>query len=93
MTLTKYTMKIADDSGIRERMEQVVAAHGDIRISDFKVGRLVVEADPGIIDDFKSKHPDWTVDPVAYLDCAPPPLNYGRLRELLERDQPENPNP
>jgi hypothetical protein len=93
MTLKAYTMKIADGSGTREQMEQVVSAHGNIRISDFKVGRLVVEAEPNVIDDFKAKHPDWVADPVAYLDCAPPPLNYDRLRELLDRDQPKNPNP
>ncbi len=91
--MSEYTMKIADGSGTRERMEQVIAAHGNIQVKDFKIGRLVVEAEPAIIDDFRSRHPDWVVDPVTYLDDTPPPLNYDRLRDLLERDQPENPNP
>jgi hypothetical protein len=87
-----YTFKNCDPSATRQSMEQIVeafnkSASAQIQVIDYKVGRLVIEADEKTFAEFKAQHTDWELHPVSYADCNPPSMNVRRFFPKPEPDK------
>ena len=88
--MPEYTFKHPDASATRQEMQSIVAvfnkgASGEIKVTNYKVGRLVVEADTKTVGDFKAQYPDWELHPVTYADFKSPGTDY---RKLIKKPGP-----
>ncbi|MFN3827536.1 MAG: hypothetical protein ACK4NR_07920 [Micavibrio sp.] len=78
--MSKYNISHFDASATREHMEQIVAAHGGIKVLDYTIASLSVEADADVVKSFQDKHPAWIVTQQDKAPVAKPAANASIMR-------------